>query len=307
MLLTRLIPIFEANWCPAFIKRRIIGFLLLGSLIHSGSALFWPSWVPSLFGSVLLTGLWIGAVVAMLGYPREWLIFTSILRTGASMNLEVGDELLELQMLKLVTSTTTRGNADEICTAINKWCWAGNMMVSMGGHKSNILEDLLNEMTPLTVLELGTYVGYATLQVARYPSVLKVHTCDPNPLYIAVAGALMHHAGLDDTVNLYCMKGADLIEHLHAKGVKVDLLILDHYKDLYVPDFERALAKVLHRNSVVVADNVRFPGAPMYQQHMAELERKKMVKNRSLPTYVEWTSSIEDEILVSNLLSSSFG
>jgi catechol O-methyltransferase len=43
-------------------------------------------------------------------------------------------------------------------------------------------------------------------------------------------------------------------------------VFIDHDKDAYLPDLQRIGAEGwLHPGSVVVADNVRFPGAPAYR------------------------------------------
>ena len=60
-------------------------------------------------------------------------------------------------------------------------------------------------------------------------------------------------------------------EHSGFSPGNVDFVFLDHAKEAYLPDLLRILeAGWLHPGSVVVADNVRFPGAPKYRRYMEE-------------------------------------
>ena len=53
----------------------------------------------------------------------------------------------------------------------------------------------------------------------------------------------------------------------------LDFVFIDHGQDLYLPDLERIVGRGwLHEGSVVVADSVKFPGAPGYREHMTAHE-----------------------------------
>ena len=55
----------------------------------------------------------------------------------------------------------------------------------------------------------------------------------------------------------------------------LDLLFIDHDKGAYLPDLQSILDRGwLHRGSIVVADNVRIPGAPKYREYMREQQGK---------------------------------
>ena len=59
-----------------------------------------------------------------------------------------------------------------------------------------------------------------------------------------------------------------LAEHGCAAGA-LDLLFIDHNKDVYLPDLLSITERGwLHPGSVVVADNVLVPGAPKYRAYM---------------------------------------
>jgi len=70
-----------------------------------------------------------------------------------------------------------------------------------------------------------------------------------------------------------------------------------------VPDLKSLLeADLLHVGSVVVADNVGFPGAPKYRAYMNEHESGlwKAIEHK---THMEYQSIIPDVVLESTLQS----
>ncbi len=92
------------------------------------------------------------------------------------------------------------------------------------------------------------------------------------------ARAIWSHAGVADRV--HCVVGTigdgghtlDMLTTEHGFGPgAVDFVFLDHDKDAYVSDLASIVHRGwLHRGSVVVADNVKIPGAPEYRAFMRE-------------------------------------
>jgi catechol O-methyltransferase len=82
----------------------------------------------------------------------------------------------------------------------------------------------------------------------------------------------------------------------------VDFVFVDHDKAAYLPDLERILGeRWLHPGSIVVADNVRFPGAPQYRAYLKELQDKSW-RTIEHDTHVEYQSLIKDLVLESEYL-----
>ena len=60
---------------------------------------------------------------------------------------------------------------------------------------------MVNEVSPVTVLELGTYCGYSTVRIARLlPPGACVITLEFNPDYAAIARQVIKWSGLEDKV-----------------------------------------------------------------------------------------------------------
>ena len=89
------------------------------------------------------------------------------------------------------------------------------------------------------------------------------------------ARAIWEHAGVSDRVT--CVigtigDGGRTLDALSAHGFDagtLDLLFIDHNKDVYLTDLLSIEGRGwLHPGSVVVADNILLPGAPRYRAYM---------------------------------------
>jgi catechol O-methyltransferase len=119
----------------------------------------------------------------------------------------------------------------------------------------------------------------------------------------------LDHAAIGDEVSVVegtLGDGGSTIERLRSEhGLDegaVDFVFLDHDKDAYLPDLERILdERWLHRGSIVVADNVRFPGAPKYRSYL-EAQQGQSWDTIEHDTHVEYQSLIKDLVLESEYL-----
>jgi catechol O-methyltransferase len=130
----------------------------------------------------------------------------------------------------------------------------------------------------------------------------------------AVARRIWDHAGIGDQLTVVVGTlgdGGTTIDRLrteHGFGTgSVDFVFVDHDKSAYLPDLERILAeRWLHPGSIVVADNVRFPGAPEYRAFM-EAQQGKTWDTIKHDTHVEYQSLIKDVVLESEYLGDGSG
>lgn len=80
----------------------------------------------------------------------------------------------------------------------------------------------------------------------------------------------------------------------------VDVAFIDHAKDEYVPDLKRILeADLLAPGSIVIADNIKFPGAPEYVKYMAELVQDGKFDSRSVEKEMSNLTGVSDIVEVS--------
>jgi catechol O-methyltransferase len=87
-------------------------------------------------------------------------------------------------------------------------------------------------------------------------------------------------------------------EHGFGPG-SLDFAFVDHDKAAYLTDLERILERGwLHPGSIVVADNVRVPGAPRYRAYMKAHEGSTW-RTVEHETHVEYQTLIKDLVLES--------
>ncbi len=100
--------------------------------------------------------------------------------------------------------------------------------------------------------------------------------------------------------------GGQTLDYLETAGGfstgTLDFVFIDHAKDAYVPDLLLILERGwLHRGSVVVADNIKVPGAPQYHAYIKEQEGK-LCRSREHKSFVEYQSVVPDMVLESDYL-----
>ena len=161
---------------------------------------------------------------------------------------------------------------------------------------------------PTLALELGTYCGYGALRIARAAPAAKVFSVELAEANAAHARRIWAHAGVADRVT--CVVGTigdggrtlDTLaaEHGFTTGT-VDFLFLDHDKDAYLDDLMSIMDRGwLRPGGIVVADNVRVPGAPKYRDYMRRQQgtRWNTVEHRA---HLEYQSLLHDLVLESDL------
>lgn len=227
----------------------------------------------------------------------------NILTTG-----QIGDGR-ETAAADYVLATAREGDIDDVLATIDKFAYEKSILMNVGDEKGDLLDAAVRRADPSLVLELGTYCGYGSLRIARAaPSarMYSVELADPNA---EIARRIWAHAGVSDRVT--CVVGTigdggttlDALadEHGFAAG-KLDLVFLDHDKRAYLPDLQSILDRGwLHKGSIVVADNVKIPGAPKYRAYMTE-QQGKLWNTVEHKTHVEYQTMLADLVLESDYL-----
>jgi catechol O-methyltransferase len=180
-------------------------------------------------------------------------------------------------------------------------------MMNVGDEKGEILDRAVRRASARVLLELGTYCGYSALRMARVmPAGARLCSIEFSPANAAIARRIWDHAGIGDQLTVVVGTlgdGGSTIGRLHSdhgfdEGT-VDFVFIDHDKSAYVPDLERILDQGwLHPGSIVVADNIRFPGAPEYRAYMHDRQGTSWdtIEHR---THAEYQTLIKDLVLES--------
>lgn len=295
----------------------------------------WPLAVSSLlallaFGGLLgLIGLpapawllWLVAVPAtavalneLFGKPVPFLRW-SFLRLAIGMrklltDWQVGDGR-EARVVEHVLARARPGDIQDAVRVIDDFGWHKSLLINVGDKKGPILDTALRAAKPKLILELGAYVGYSALRMAGcLTDGERVCSVEFSQANAELARRIIKHAGADGRVSIVVGTLGDggrtldrlASEHGFTRGA-LDFVFLDHAKEAYLPDLERILERGwLHKGSVVVADNVKFPGAPEYHAYM-QAQEGKLWRTVEHQAPIEYQLLIQDIVLVSEYLGS---
>lgn len=156
--------------------------------------------------------------------------------------------------------------------------------MNVGDDKGKIVCDLIAEVKPDTMVELGGYVGYSALlfgDAVRKAGGKRYFSLERNPEFAAVIMSLVDLAGLSDVVKVIVGPSAESIKRLHQNGTMkyIDFMFLDHYKPAYTTDLKLCEhLRLVSPGTVLAADNVIKPGNPPYLKYV----RSSVAEKREL-------------------------
>ena len=132
-----------------------------------------------------------------------------------------------------------------------------DLLLSVGREAGMLLYLLATGAQARRVLELGTSYGYSTvwLGAAARATGGKVQSLELKDFKIEHARQALTRAGLSTRVEFYA---GDCLETLKSLPGPFDFVLLDLWKDLYLPCFELVHPK-LAPGGVICADNMLIP------------------------------------------------
>lgn len=130
-------------------------------------------------------------------------------------------------------------------------------LLPVGAEVGNFLRALAIGRAPERILELGTSYGYSTLFLADAARICgaKLVTVDVDAAKQDYARGMLERAGLADHVEFRC---GDALEVVRADPGEFGLVLLDIWKNLYLPCFE-AVYPLLAEEGAIVSDNMIYP------------------------------------------------
>ncbi|MEV0465028.1 class I SAM-dependent methyltransferase [Nocardia tengchongensis] len=209
-----------------------------------------------------------------------------------------------------VLATAEQGNPESVMAAIDTFARTRSNLVNVGDEKGLLLDAAVRKADPTLLLELGTYIGYSAVRTGRtMPEGARLVSVEFSAANAEVARDIIAHAGLADRVTVVVGTigdGGETLrllteEHGITEGA-VDFVFVDHDKSAYLADLKHILdAGWLHPGTIVVADNMRIPGAPDYLSYMRESEGKSW-RTVEHDTHIEYQSFLKDRVLESEYL-----
>ncbi|BBY08637.1 methyltransferase [Mycobacterium noviomagense] len=221
---------------------------------------------------------------------------------------QIGDGR-EAAAVRYVLENARAGDIDDVLATIDRFAYEKSLLINVGPEKGALLDAAVRRAAPKLALELGTYCGYGALRIARAAPAAKVYSVELAEANAVNARQIWAHAGVGDRVT--CVVGTigdggrtmDTLanEHGFTAGA-IDFVFLDHDKDAYLPDLQSILDRGwLHEGSIVVADNVKVPGAPKYRSYMRE-QQGKLWNTTEHKAHVEYQTLVADLVLESEYL-----
>lgn len=130
-------------------------------------------------------------------------------------------------------------------------------LISIGPDTGKLLHLITTAARSQVLVEIGASYGYSTIWLADAARTTggKVHSLELSGKKVDYARGQLKRAGLDPYVEFHVGNALEALEGLPGP---FDFVLLDLWKDLYVPCLEIFHAK-LAPNAFVVADNMIFP------------------------------------------------
>lgn len=138
-------------------------------------------------------------------------------------------------------------------------------LLPVGKEVGHFLNQLAKASHATSMLEIGTSYGYSTIWLAEAARTTggKLISLEIDVQKVAHATQQLTEAGLADWVEF---RIGDALESIKQASETFDFVLIDIWKELYVPAFESFFPK-LKPGAYVIADNMLHP--PIHQQEAA--------------------------------------
>lgn len=159
-------------------------------------------------------------------------------------------------------------------------------MMNIGQEKGRILEDLIRTHKPKSVLEIGTFLGYSTIRMARTlqgddlaqgrvgerDRGARIISIEKDPVSAEAAETIIRKSGVSmKDISLLVGSSSERLAEMRALNGNrpFDFIFMDHWKEEYDDDLQQMeRLNFMHRGTIIVADNVICPGAPEYLAYL---------------------------------------
>jgi catechol O-methyltransferase len=171
----------------------------------------------------------------------------------------------------------------KVLDAIDEYGRKQKYLMNVGEDKGRIVTNLIREVKPKVMVELGGYCGYSTILFANVLKEVggeKFFSLEKSPKFGKNINALVRLAGLDDFVEVVVGSSTESIQRLYDNGEmkEINMMFLDHYKPLYTTDLKLCESLgLIKKGTLLAADNVIKPGNPRYLRYVrSKPEEKRM-------------------------------
>ncbi len=174
-------------------------------------------------------------------------------------------------------------NPDQVLKSIEEVAPIQGLPI-IGPKRGVFLDEVVEAHHPSTILEVGTLVGYSAIRMGRHLGAgQKVICVELKEEMASVARSNIAQAGLEGKIELLV---GDALKVLPTIGGSLDMVFLDAVKEDYL-EYLKSIEKLLHRGSVVVADNVKSHAAEVksYLDYVRKSGRYSSEYKEAPPNY----------------------
>ena len=176
---------------------------------------------------------------------------------------------------------------------LNRWThvkMARPRMLS-GAYQGKLLEMISAMVQPEKVLEIGTYVGYSAICLAKglKPNG-ELHTIEVDEELEDIILKAVADAGLDNKIKLHIGNALDIMPTLQHT---FDLIFIDADKINYKNYYDMAIP-LLRKGGIVVLDNILWSGKVVYPQPKGDKETAVL---KELNDFIQTDPRVENILL----------
>jgi predicted O-methyltransferase YrrM len=154
-------------------------------------------------------------------------------------------------------------------------------LLAVGPESGQLINILARSLKAPRILELGTSYGYSTIWLAEAARAAggRVTTMELADYKSVYAQGMAREAGLAEHVDF---RIGDAVQLIAALPSGIDFVLVDLWKDLYVPCLEAFYPK-LNPGAIIVADNMIRPGGEDVARYGQAVRAKPGIASVLLP------------------------
>ena len=179
----------------------------------------------------------------------------------------------ERKLLAHVLQHGTKGDVASILAAFDSF---PDRLMHLGEEKGVILDQIIVEVRPQHVLEIGTHCAYSSIRMGRHlTQQCRVISVEFNYKLIPIATEIVRLAGLENKVHIMRDRSEHALPKLTARR-PFDCVFMDQYSPYYLRDIKAMEHHhLLRKGSVIIADNVMTHPQQLsdYREYMEGAER----------------------------------
>lgn len=159
--------------------------------------------------------------------------------------------------------------------------WRDQVLLAVGPDTGKLINILARSLKAPNILELGTSYGYSGIWLAEAAQATggRLITMEKQDYKSAYARDMATKAGLADCIDF---KVGDAVQMISELPFGLDFVLVDLWKDLYVPCLEAFYPK-LNPGAIIVADNMTFPGGEEVKRYGRAVRAKPGITSVLLP------------------------